>query len=131
MMQKLRAAGCRDDSVVLVLMLTSKGMAGMPGSAFPALPAAASALGVSPAGAVALLLGVDRIMDSMRVATNLLGICVAVFAVSRWEGVLDRVTAKQVLAGAAPSGRGQQRSASAPVDREEPDGAAVAPPDEK
>ncbi|MFG2206635.1 cation:dicarboxylate symporter family transporter [Streptomyces sp. NPDC048638] len=145
MMQKLRAAGCRDDAVglvlptgysfnldgasiylsigtlfiaqaigvdlslgqqvtvVLVLMLTSKGMAGVPGSAFLALSATASALGVIPAAAVALLLGVDRIMDSMRVATNLLGNCVAVFAVSRWEGALDRVTAKRVLNGERPA----------------------------
>lgn len=64
-------------------MLTSKGMAGIPGSAFLALSATASSLGAIPAGAVALLLGVDRIMDSMRVVTNLLGNCVAVFAVSR------------------------------------------------
>ncbi|MFF7656309.1 cation:dicarboxylate symporter family transporter [Streptomyces sp. NPDC007983] len=141
MMQKLRAAGCREDAVglvlptgysfnldgasiylsigtlfiaqavgvdlslgqqitvVLVLMLTSKGMAGVPGSAFLALSATASALGVIPAAAVALLLGVDRIMDSMRVATNLLGNCVAVFAVARWEGALDTEQAKRVLAG--------------------------------
>jgi len=86
-------------TVVLVLMLTSKGMAGVPGSAFLALSATASALGVIPAGAVALLLGVDRIMDSMRVATNLLGNCVAVFAVSRWEGALDKEQAKKALDG--------------------------------
>ncbi|MEU1513933.1 cation:dicarboxylase symporter family transporter [Streptomyces sp. NPDC005811] len=84
-------------TVVLVLMLTSKGMAGVPGSAFLALSATASSLGVIPAGAVALLLGVDRIMDSMRVATNLLGNCVAVFAVSRWEGALDMARARKVL----------------------------------
>ncbi|MEV5547402.1 cation:dicarboxylase symporter family transporter [Streptomyces sp. NPDC052309] len=141
MMQKLRQAGCRDDSVglvlptgysfnldgasiylsiatlfiaqavgvdltlgqqvtvVLVLMLTSKGMAGVPGSAFLALSATASALGVIPAGAVALLLGVDRIMDTMRVATNLLGNCVAVFAVSKWERALDHDRARKVLDG--------------------------------
>jgi aerobic C4-dicarboxylate transport protein len=86
-------------TVVLVLMLTSKGMAGVPGSAFLALSATASSLGVIPAGAVALLLGVDRIMDSMRVATNLLGNCVAVFAVSRWEGALDTERAKKMLDG--------------------------------
>lgn len=85
--------------MVLVLMLTSKGMAGVPGSAFLALSATASALGVIPAGAVALLLGVDRIMDTMRVATNLLGNCVAVFAVSKWEGALDRTRAREVLDG--------------------------------
>ncbi|WP_369387719.1 cation:dicarboxylase symporter family transporter [Streptomyces sp. CG1] len=86
-------------TVVLVLMLTSKGMAGVPGSAFLALSATATSLGVIPAGAVALLLGVDRIMDSMRVTTNLLGNCVAVFAVSRWEGALDTARAKKVLDG--------------------------------
>jgi aerobic C4-dicarboxylate transport protein len=86
-------------TVVLVLMLTSKGMAGIPGSAFLALSATASSLGAIPAGAVALLLGVDRIMDSMRVVTNLLGNCVAVFAVSRWEGALDTARAKRVLDG--------------------------------
>jgi aerobic C4-dicarboxylate transport protein len=71
----------------------------VPGSAFLALSATASSLGVIPAGAVALLLGVDRIMDSMRVATNLLGNCVAVFAVSRWEGALDTERAKKMLDG--------------------------------
>jgi aerobic C4-dicarboxylate transport protein len=48
---------------------------------------------------VALLLGVDRIMDSMRVVTNLLGNCVAVFAVSKWEGALDTDRAKKMLDG--------------------------------
>lgn len=48
---------------------------------------------------MALLLGVDRIMDAMRGATDLPGNCVAVFVVSRWEGVLDRVTARKVLNG--------------------------------
>ena len=86
-------------TVVLVLMLTSKGMAGIPGSAFLALSATASSLGAIPAGAVALLLGVDRIMDSMRVVTNLLGNCVAVFAVSKWEGALDTDRAKKMLDG--------------------------------
>ncbi|MFD4651029.1 cation:dicarboxylate symporter family transporter [Streptomyces sp. NPDC058441] len=89
-------------TVVIVLMLTSKGMAGVPGSAFLALSATASALGVIPAGAVALLLGVDRIMDAMRVSTNLLGNCVAVFVVSRWEGALDMTKAKKVLGGEIP-----------------------------
>ncbi|WP_406118896.1 cation:dicarboxylate symporter family transporter [Streptomyces sp. NBC_00989] len=106
-------------TVVLMLMLTSKGMAGVPGSAFLALSATASALGVIPAGAVALLLGVDRIMDSMRVATNLLGNCVAAFAVSRWEGALDISQAKRALDG---------ESAFVP-DPEDPNGAdnTVAP----
>lgn len=88
--------------MVLILVLTSKGMAGVPGSGFLALSATAAAHGVIPVGAVALLLGVDRIMDAMGVATNLLGNRVAVFAVSRWEGALDRPRARQVLAGVLP-----------------------------
>ncbi|KOV60599.1 hypothetical protein ADK64_31175 [Streptomyces sp. MMG1121] len=91
----------RQVTVVVMLMLTSKGMAGVPGSAFLALPATASVLGVIPAGAVALLLCVDRIMDSMRVATSLPGSCVAAFAVARWEGALDAGRAKQALSAEA------------------------------
>ena len=87
-------------TVVLVLMLTSKGMAGVPGSAFLALSATAAAVGVIPPAAVALLLGADRIMDTMRVVTNLLGNCVATFVVARWEGALDRDRARAALAGA-------------------------------
>ncbi|MEW1925210.1 cation:dicarboxylase symporter family transporter [Streptomyces sp. NPDC088360] len=115
-------------TVVLVLMLTSKGMAGVPGSAFLALSATASALGVIPAGAVALLLGVDRIMDAMRVATNLLGNCVAVFVVSRWEGALDTARAKKVLSGEiafVPEQTEQAESADAAESAKEPGSADV------
>lgn len=86
-------------TVLLVLMLTSKGMAGIPGSAFLALSATAAAVGVIPAGAVALLLGADRIMDTMRVVTNLLGNCVATFVVARWERGLDTEAARAAFAG--------------------------------
>ncbi|MFI9586831.1 cation:dicarboxylate symporter family transporter [Streptomyces sp. NPDC052236] len=88
-------------TVVLVLMLTSKGMAGIPGSAFLALSATVAALDVLPAGSVALLLAADRLMDTMRVVTNLLGNCVATFVVARWEGLLDTTAAKAALAGKA------------------------------
>ncbi|HET9173000.1 MAG TPA: cation:dicarboxylase symporter family transporter [Actinospica sp.] len=87
-------------TALFVLMLTSKGMAGVPGSAFLAVSSAVTALGTVPAAAVVLLLGADRIMDSMRVVVNLLGNCAAVFAVSRWEGALDLERAKAALAGA-------------------------------
>ncbi|MFJ9821634.1 cation:dicarboxylate symporter family transporter [Streptomyces sp. NPDC101151] len=99
------------------LMLTSKGMAGAADSAFLALSAIAGSLGVVPAGAVALLLGVDRIMDSMRVTTDLLGKCVAVFAVSRWEGALNAERAKKVLDGEIVSvpEEGPEAGAAVPV----------------
>jgi aerobic C4-dicarboxylate transport protein len=82
-----------------VLMLTSKGMAGVPGSSFLALSATAAAIGAYPVAGVALLLGADRIMDSMRVFVNLLGNCVATFVVARWEGQLDVERMKAVMNG--------------------------------
>lgn len=82
-----------------VLLLTSKGMAGVPGSSFLALSATAAALNIFPVAGVALLLGADRIMDSMRVAVNLLGNCVATFVVARWEGQFDREAMKRAFAG--------------------------------
>lgn len=88
-------------TAVLVLMLTSKGMAGVPGSSFLALSATVSAIGRGsiPVAAVALLLGADRIMDSMRVSVNLLGNCVATFVVANWEGQLDKERMRKVLNG--------------------------------
>jgi aerobic C4-dicarboxylate transport protein len=88
-------------TAVLVLMLTSKGMAGVPGSSFLALSATVAAIGhgAIPVAAVALLLGADRIMDSMRVSVNLLGNCVATMVVARWEGQLDSERMNAVLRG--------------------------------
>ena len=90
-------------TAVLVLMLTSKGMAGVPGSSFLALSATVAAIGhgAIPVAAVALLLGADRIMDSMRVTVNLLGNCVATMVVARWEGQLDSDRMSAVLRGEA------------------------------
>jgi aerobic C4-dicarboxylate transport protein len=82
-----------------VLLLTSKGMAGVPGSSFLALSATAAALGLFPVAGVALLLGADRLMDSMRVVVNLLGNCVATFVVARWEGQLDHTRMRAAFAG--------------------------------
>jgi aerobic C4-dicarboxylate transport protein len=82
-----------------VLMLTSKGMAGVPGSSFLALSATAAAIGAYPVAGVALLLGADRVMDSMRVFVNLLGNCVATFVVAKWEGQLDVSRMNAVMNG--------------------------------
>jgi aerobic C4-dicarboxylate transport protein len=88
-------------TALLVLMLTSKGMAGVPGSSFLALSATVAAIGhgAIPVAAVALLLGADRIMDSMRVSVNLLGNCVATLVVANWEGQLDKQRIRNVLDG--------------------------------
>ncbi|TDC93391.1 C4-dicarboxylate transporter DctA [Saccharopolyspora aridisoli] len=104
-------------TVILVLILTSKGMAGVPGSAFIALSATASAVGVIPVAAVALILGADRIMDTMRVVTNLLGNCVATFIVSKWDGALDPAQARETLAAPEASAKAlvSERSEARPV----------------
>jgi aerobic C4-dicarboxylate transport protein len=80
-----------------ILMLTSKGMAGVPGSSFLALSATAAAIGAFPVAGVALLLGADRLMDSMRVFVNLLGNCVATFVVAKSEGQLDAEATRKAL----------------------------------
>ncbi|GAA1359840.1 hypothetical protein GCM10009596_15850 [Arthrobacter rhombi] len=74
-------------------------MAGVPGSSFLALSATAAARGILPVTGVALLLGADRLMDSMRVAVNLLGNRVATFVVVTWEKQFDREAMKRAFAG--------------------------------
>ena len=86
-------------AIMGILILSSKGMAGVPGSAFVALSATAAAIGAFPVAAVALLLGADRLMDSMRVFTNLLGNCLATFVVANWGGLLDKEKMRAVLDG--------------------------------
>ncbi|MCM3126823.1 cation:dicarboxylate symporter family transporter [Paenibacillus provencensis] len=80
-----------------VLLLTSKGMAGIPGSAFVALSATAVSTGFIPIAAVALMLAPDRIMGNFRTTINLIGYAVATFVVARWEGLLDKKQAVQVM----------------------------------
>src|SRR5690349_238251 len=82
-----------------ILILSSTGRAGVPASAFVALSATAAAIGAFPVAAVALLLGADRLMDSMRVFTNLLGNCLATFVVANWGGLLDKDRMRAVLNG--------------------------------
>lgn len=96
-----------------ILMLTSKGMAGVPGSAFLALSATAGALGIFPVAGVALLLGADRVMDSMRVVVNLLGNCVATFVVAKWEGQFDREAMLAAFSGESTTAGGQPESPAA------------------
>jgi aerobic C4-dicarboxylate transport protein len=107
-------------TALLVLMLTSKGMAGVPGSSFLALSATVAAIGhgAIPVAAVALLLGADRIMDSMRVSVNLLGNCVATFVVANWEGQLDKQRMRDVLDGKPVAQADEPEAEPAPVETE-------------
>jgi proton glutamate symport protein len=71
--------------MMLTLMLTSKGIAGVPRGSLVVLAAAVSTFNLPMAG-VALLLGVDQILDMGRTAVNVLGNCLASVVVARWEG---------------------------------------------
>ncbi|WP_141433084.1 C4-dicarboxylate transporter DctA [Bacillus sp. 03113] len=82
-----------------ILLLTSKGMAGIPGSAFVALAATAAATGSIPVAAVALMLAPDRFMGNYRTTVNVIGYVVATFIIARWEKMLDVARAKKVLNG--------------------------------
>ncbi len=83
--------------VLGVLMLTSKGSAGVAGAGFVALAATLSSLGKIPVAGLVLLLGVDRFLNEARAVTNLIGNSVATIAVAAWEKSFDRERARQVL----------------------------------
>ncbi|HEX2494301.1 MAG TPA: dicarboxylate/amino acid:cation symporter [Steroidobacter sp.] len=80
-----------------VLLLTSKGAAGVTGSGFIVLAATLSALGTLPVAALALILGIDRFMSEARALTNLVGNGIATLVVAKWCGALDEQKLKQEL----------------------------------
>ena len=73
-------------SMMLTLMLTSKGVAGVPRASLVILAGTLAAFGL-PAEGIAVILGVDTLMDMARTSVNLLGNCLATAVVARWEGV--------------------------------------------
>jgi aerobic C4-dicarboxylate transport protein len=76
-------------TLLLVLLLTSKGAAGVTGSGFIVLAATLSAVGHVPVAGLALILGIDRFMSEARALTNLIGNGVATVVVAKWTGELD------------------------------------------
>ncbi len=82
-----------------VLLLTSKGAAGVTGSGFIVLAATLASVGTVPVASIALILGVDRFMSEARALTNLIGNGVATVVVARWEGALDRTRLAAMLGG--------------------------------
>ena len=75
--------------IIGILLLTSKGAAGVTGSGFIVLAATLSSVGTIPVASIALILGVDRFMSEARALTNLVGNGVATVVVSRWENALN------------------------------------------
>ena len=84
-------------ALLAVLLLTSKGAAGVTGSGFIVLAATLSAVGTLPVTALALILGIDRFMSEARALTNLVGNGVATVVVAKWCGGLDSAQLTRVL----------------------------------
>jgi proton glutamate symport protein len=86
--------------MMLTLMLTSKGVAGVPRAALVVLTATLTQFGLPLEGA-AILLGIDQIMDMGRTAVNVMGNCISTVVVARWEGVFDDAKMKAFAADGA------------------------------
>ena len=83
--------------IIAILLLTSKGAAGVTGSGFIVLAATLSSVGTIPVASIALILGVDRFMSEARALTNLIGNGVATVVVGKWCNELDTVRMQRVL----------------------------------
>lgn len=75
-------------TLLLVLMVTSKGIAGVPGVSFVVLLATLGTVGIPPEG-LAFIAGIDRILDMARTAVNVVGNSLAAVVMSKWEGQYD------------------------------------------
>ncbi|WPC43641.1 cation:dicarboxylate symporter family transporter [Clostridium sp. JS66] len=83
-------------NLVVVLMLTSKGIAGVPGVSFVVLLATLGSVGI-PVEGIAFIAGIDRILDMARTAVNVCGNSLAVVVVSKWEGKYDSEKGKKYV----------------------------------
>jgi proton glutamate symport protein len=83
-------------SLVLVLMVTSKGIAGVPGVSFVVLLATLGTVGI-PVEGLAFIAGIDRILDMARTAVNVVGNALAAIVISKWEGQYNHLKGKEYL----------------------------------
>lgn len=90
-------------TLLLVLLVASKGAAGVTGSGFIVLAATLSAVGHLPVAGLALILGIDRFMSEARALTNLIGNAVATVVVAKWVKEMDDdKLASELASGGAP-----------------------------
>ena len=89
-------------TLLVVLLLSSKGAAGVTGSGFIVLAATISAVGHLPVAGLALILGIDRFMSEARALTNLVGNGVATIVVAKWCKQLDNDQLQAVLSNKVP-----------------------------
>jgi aerobic C4-dicarboxylate transport protein len=89
-----------DQLVIMgVLMVTSKGSAGVTGSGFITLAATLASMGNIPVAGMVLLLGVDRFMSEARAITNTIGNAVGTVAIAKWVGSVDSARMHRILDG--------------------------------
>lgn len=84
-------------SLVLVLMVTSKGIAGVPGVSFVVLLATLGTVGI-PVEGLAFIAGIDRLLDMARTVVNVIGNSLAAVVMSKWEGQYNEEQGKQYIA---------------------------------
>ncbi len=97
-------------TLLIVLLLSSKGAAGVTGSGFIVLAATLSAVGHLPVAGLALILGIDRFMSEARALTNPVGNGVATIVVAKWVKELDHKKLDDVLNNRAPDGKTHELS---------------------
>ena len=85
--------------LLAVMLLTSKGAAGVAGGGFIALAATLSTVGTVPAIGIMLVFGIDKFMSECRALVNFIGNAVATLFVASWDKALDRDRARRVFAG--------------------------------
>lgn len=83
-------------TLMLALMLTSKGIAGVPGASFIVLLATLGSVGI-PLEGLAFIAGIDRILDMARTAVNVIGNSIAAVVMAKWEGQYDNKKGKQYV----------------------------------
>ena len=81
-------------TLVLVLMVTSKGIAGVPGVSFVVLLATLGTVGIPPEG-LAFIAGIDRLLDMARTVVNVVGNSLATIVIAKWEGRFDQQKEKE------------------------------------
>ncbi|RZF24364.1 C4-dicarboxylate transporter DctA [Paraburkholderia sp. UYCP14C] len=91
-------------TMLAVMLLTSKGAAGVSGSGLVALIATLTVIPDLPVAGVALLVGIDRFMSEARALTSVVSNACAVIFVSMWEGACDRTRLGGMLGAATPGG---------------------------
>ncbi|MFG2888250.1 C4-dicarboxylate transporter DctA [Streptomyces sp. NPDC048248] len=101
--------------LLAVMLLTSKGAAGVAGGGFIALTATLSTVGHVPAAGIMLIFGIDKFMSECRALVNFYGNAVATLVIAKWENGVDLARARQVLAGHVTAAAPATHAAESPV----------------